>query len=151
MPLGKPERKHYMEQVRQHQEGMERGNTYPFGIFSKDGALLGSVSLMDLSRGVFQNAYLGYRLFSQHWRQGFGKEAVAAVLDIGFKDLGLHRIEAGIMPNNRRSIALAKSLGFRKEGLSRGRLFLRGQWRDMALYVILSEDFGIFWKDRTRT
>lgn len=43
---------------------------YRFGIFLKDGALVGEVSLMDISRQVFQNAYLGYRVFNNYWGMG---------------------------------------------------------------------------------
>lgn len=41
------------------------------------------------------------------------------MIDIGFKDIKLHRIEAGIEPGNKRSIALAKSLKMRREGLKK--------------------------------
>ena len=116
---------------------------YDFGIFLKNGNLIGGVSLMDISRQVFQNAYLGYRIFNNYWGKGYGKEAIKAAIEIAFIDLKLHRIEAGIEPRNKRSIRLAKSIGLRREGLSKKRLFLRGKWLDMALYVATSEDFGI--------
>lgn len=119
---------------------------YDFGIFLKDGTLVGGVSLMDISRQVFQNAYLGYRIYNNHWGKGYGKEAVRLTIEIAFKELNLHRLEAGISPKNKRSIALAKSAGLKKEGLSRKRLFLDGKWQDMLLFVALSEDFGVRWK-----
>jgi len=119
---------------------------FDFGIFLKDGTLIGGVSIMDISRQVFQNAYLGYRIFNNHWGKGYGKEGVRLGIDIAFRDLKLHRLEAGIDPKNRRSIALAKAIGMEREGYSKKRLYLRGQWLDMVLFVARSEDFGIEWK-----
>lgn len=115
---------------------------YEFGIFRKDdGALLGTVSLMDISRGIFQNAYLGYRIFNIYWGQGYAQEACKAAIAIAFKNLKLHRIEAGIAPKNTRSIKTAKALGLRKEGLSRRRLLINKKWMDMAIYAATKEDF----------
>lgn len=104
---------------------------------------MGGISLMDISRQAFQNANLGYWIFNNHWGKGYGKEAVRLAIDIAFRDLKLHRLEAGIEPKNRRSMALAKAVGMKREGCSWKRLFLRGQWQDMVLFVARSEDFGI--------
>ena len=117
---------------------------YELGIFRKDdGLLIGTVDLMDLSRGVFQNAYLGYRIYNNHWGQGYATEACKAALILAFRDLKLHRVEAGIGPKNRRSIRVAKAIGLRKEGLSPRRIFSNGKWVDVVLYAATSEDFGI--------
>ena len=119
---------------------------YDFGIFKKNGTLVGGVSLMDISRQVFQNAYLGYRIFNNHWGNGYGKEGVSLALQMAFKTLKLHRVEAGIDPGNKRSKALAKSLKMRRESFSKKRIFLDEKWQDMVLYAITSEEFGIKWK-----
>lgn len=119
---------------------------FDFGVFLKDGSLVGGVSIMDISRQVFQNAYLGYRIYNNQWGKGYGKEGVKLAIDIAFRDLKLHRLEAGIEPTNFRSIALAKTIGLKREGYSKGRLFLRGKWLDMVLFVAKSEDFGVQWK-----
>lgn len=123
---------------------------YNFGIFLKNGTLIGNTSLMDISRRVFQNAYLGYGIFNQYWGKGYGKEAVLAVIDIGFKELNLHRVEAGIDPQNKRSIALAKSIGLRREGLSLRRIYLREKWLDLVLFAATSEEFKINWKPKNK-
>lgn len=116
---------------------------YSFGIFRKDdGVLLGVVTLMDVSRAIFQNAYLGYRIFNNYWGQGYATEACQGALEIAFRDLKLHRVEAGIEPDNKVSIRIAKSLGLRKEGVSRRRLLVNGQWKDMILFAGTCEDFG---------
>lgn len=125
----------------------ELDKNYFLTIFRRDdGAMLGFVSLMDVSRAIFQNAYLGYRILNTQWQYGYGKEAVSAILQLGFKNLFLHRIEAGIEPHNKASIALAKSVGLRKEGLSPKRLYPRGKWVDLVLYAATCEDFKIKYK-----
>lgn len=98
---------------------------------------------MDISRAVFQNAYLGYGVLSTKWGKGYGKEMVKAIMEIAFKTLKIHRVEAGIEPANKRSIALAKSLKMRREGLSKRRLFLNNEWLDMVIYAMTSEEMGI--------
>lgn len=115
---------------------------YNYGIFRKDdGVLLGSVSLMDVSRGVFNNAYLGYRIFNIYWGQGYAQEACRATLDIAFKNLKLHRVEAGISPRNKKSIRTARGLDMRYEGLSKRRLFFNGKWEDMMIYALTKEEY----------
>ena len=122
----------------------QQDSHYIFGVFMKKSEkFIGSTALMDISRGVFQNAYLGYWIGNTSWGQGLGIEAVKATIQIGCSTLQLHRIEAGIEPQNRRSIRLAKSLKMRREGMSRRRLFLRGGWQDLVLYAMTSEELGI--------
>ena len=116
---------------------------YDLAIFNKKRALVGVVAAMDVSRGISQTAFLGYRIFNNYWRMGYGKEAVRALLDIGFKDIKLHRIEAGIEPGNIRSIKLAKSLGMRREGLKKRAIFLKNRWVDLIMYTLTTEDVGI--------
>lgn len=110
---------------------------YDFGIFRKeDGVLIGKVCLMDISRGVFQNAYVGYRIFNIYWGHGYAQEATKAAVQLAFKNLNLHRVEAGIAPKNKRSIKTAKALGFQKEGLSKKRLKINNKWVDIEIYAI---------------
>lgn len=139
--------KKFKEHLKKNQLWRAQDHFYEFGIFRKDdGVFLGVVTLMDVSRQIFQNAYLGYRIFNNHWGQGYATEACLAAVEIAFKDLKLHRIEAGIAPTNKASIKVAKRLGLRKEGLSPRRLFTHGKWTDMLLYAGTSEEFGFKFK-----
>ena len=126
---------------------------YDFGIFLKDGTLVGVISLMDVSRQIFQNAYIGYRIFNNHWGKGYAKEALKLTLEIAFKKLKLHRIEAGIEPNNKSSIAVSKSIGMRRESISKKRLYVKTEkkWMDMVIYAITCEEFGVKWNDKNFT
>lgn len=118
-------------------------NFYDLAIFNREGALVGFVAIMEVARGLSHTAYLGYRIFNNHWRLGYGKEAVQAMIDIGFRDIKLHRIEAGIEPGNIRSIKLARSLGMRREGLKKRALYLRNKWVDLIMYTLTTEDIGV--------
>ncbi len=69
------------------------------------------------------------------------QEAVRELLKIGFNEMGLHRIEANIMPANTPSRTLARRLGFREEGYARGYLAIAGKWEDHIHYVMLAEEY----------
>lgn len=97
---------------------------------SSDGAILGSINLNEIVRGIFQSAYLGYQIGAEFARQGYMTEALALMLRHAFADLKLHRLEANIQPGNVPSIALVKRAGFVKEGYSRKYLKICGRWRD---------------------
>jgi ribosomal-protein-alanine N-acetyltransferase len=62
-------------------------------------------------------ASIGYELARSFWRQGIMTEALEAIINLGFREMGLNRIEAVVMPENGSSIKLLEKLGFRNEGL----------------------------------
>jgi len=109
-----------------------------------DGAVVGAVSLSQIFRGGFQNAYLGYYVGVPYARQGYMTEALQLVLQYTFEHLKLHRLEANIQPGNAASIALVKRAGFTREGFSRRYLKVCGRWRDHERWAIIAED----WKRR---
>jgi [ribosomal protein S5]-alanine N-acetyltransferase len=137
----------FLKTLKSQHENQSSDRVYDLGIFtSSDMKLVGIVSLMDLVRGLFQNAFLGLTIFNMYWKCGYGKAATEAVVDIAFNDLGLHRLEAGIEPRNTRSIRGVRAFGFRKEGRKKRAVYLRGQWRDLMMYSLTCEDVGIEWK-----
>lgn len=69
-------------------------------------------------------------------------EALRAAVSYAFGDLGLHRLEANIQPENVASIALVRRLGFQKEGFSPSYLRLGGQWRDHERWALLADSSG---------
>jgi ribosomal-protein-alanine N-acetyltransferase len=133
-------------------ERRRKDQYFDFAVFLKsEGELIGTIALMDIARGVFQNAYLGYRLFNNYWNQGYGKEMVRASFKIGFQVLKLHRLEAGIDPKNRRSIFLVGSVGMRKEGCKKRALFLKNKWQDIVIYSMTCEDLKLKFSGDTKS
>ena len=106
----------------------------------EDHAIVGVANLSEIVRGCFQNAYLGFYGSAPFVGQGLMREGVGLMLKHAFQDLKLHRIEANVQPANTRSLALVKSLGFRKEGFSPRYLKICGRWRDHERWTRLAED-----------
>ncbi len=117
---------------------------YGFGIFlKKGGAFVGEVSLGSVQRGPFQSANVGYWIDEAHAGKGYMPEAVAVVLRYAFEQLGLHRVEAAIVPRNTRSRRVTEKLGMRDEGTSERFLQIRGAWEDHVRYAITSEEWAV--------
>ncbi|MCM1258786.1 MAG: GNAT family N-acetyltransferase [Roseburia sp.] len=102
--------------------------------------IIGTVCFHNIIRSEFQRCTIGYKLDRDFWHLGMAKEAVSFLVTQIFKDLGLHRIEAYVMPKNLNSIYLLDSLGFKREGLCRHTAKIQGRWTDHFLYALISED-----------
>jgi len=74
----------------------------------------------------------------------FGEEHVlgAAQADpLRTEVAGLHRVQAGVMPRNVRSIRVIEKLGMRFEGLAERYLLINGVWEDHQLYAVTVDEW----------
>jgi ribosomal-protein-alanine N-acetyltransferase len=108
---------------------------------NEDAAVLGSIEVSQIARGILQSAYLGYQIGSPYEGKGYMSEAMRLMLDFAFGALKLHRLEANIQPKNRSSLALAKRLGFKREGYSPRYLKIGGRWQDHERWAVLKEEW----------
>lgn len=74
------------------------------------GQFLGWFALGPNDGGV---GHLGYRLHRHAWGQGYGLEGAAALVDHGFRDLGLTAVHADTMAVNLGSRRIMEKLGMR--------------------------------------
>lgn len=135
--------------LRAQRNAIEQGNRawdedreYTFGIALPDGALAGRIRLSVVVRGPWQNANLGYYVDRAANGRGIGTEAVGLVVGLAFDSLGLHRVQAGVMPRNAASIRILAKNGFREVGLAPRYLRINGRWEDHVLFAITREDLG---------
>jgi RimJ/RimL family protein N-acetyltransferase/GNAT superfamily N-acetyltransferase len=101
------------------------------------GELVGSCGAY-LRREPHRDWEIGYVLARPHWRRGFGREAVSALVAFAFgEEVGAHRLYATVDVANAASAALLRGLGFRLEGHQHADAFVRGRWRDSLVFARL--------------
>lgn len=132
------------ERLQRDRELLDAGSGMRLWIFKKEdvnlSCIIGDFAFSNIVRGAFQSCHLGYKIDEQELNRGFMTEALRSGIAFAFKELALHRIEANIMPRNKRSIRVVEKLGFVNEGLSRKYLKINGTWEDHFHYVLLNED-----------
>jgi RimJ/RimL family protein N-acetyltransferase len=84
---------------------------------------------------------IGYELAPQHWGKGYATEAARAMLDFGFRELGLHRISSWCIADNVASARVLERLGMKLEGRLRQNERFKGRWWDTLLYAILEDEW----------
>ncbi|TCZ80891.1 GNAT family N-acetyltransferase [Paenibacillus albiflavus] len=105
--------------------------------------IIGSIALNNIVRGAFQSCHLGYRIDQNVRNKGYMTEALKKVIHHAFNKMGLHRIEANIMPRNQASMKLIENLGFYQEGLALKYLKINGVWEDHIHMVMRNTDLEI--------
>jgi len=110
----------------------------------ESGRIGGFFNLNEIVRGPFQNAYAGWSVDAELFGRGVGTAGVRALLAFAFAapplGLGLHRVQANIIPRNQASVRVAQKAGFRLEGLARRYLSIAGAWEDHAMYALTVEE-----------
>jgi ribosomal-protein-alanine N-acetyltransferase len=100
------------------------------------GRTVGVAVLDDLRRGTACNAALSVWVDRDERRRGVGTAAVEQLL-IHAGDLGLHRLEAAVLPDDAPARGLLTATGFLPVGLAQGYRMVAGRWRDHVLFECL--------------
>jgi [ribosomal protein S5]-alanine N-acetyltransferase len=108
---------------------------------NEDRRIVGSIGIFLIEYGSQYGCCVGYMVGAPYVRRGYATEALQLMLHFAFNTLKLHRVEANIQPGNVPSLALARRVGFQKEGYSPRYLKICGQWRDHERWAILVEDW----------
>lgn len=100
-----------------------------------DDGFVGCCSLTDIDRW-HKRGEVGFLLGREAWGQGFGLEAIRAI--VGYAGAsGLRKLAARTHLGNRRSELLLEKLGFTQEGLLRGHVVRDAERRDCRLFGLL--------------
>lgn len=86
-------------------------------------------------------AEIGYGLFDDNYKgQGIMSEVIALIVNYGFRNMGLERIEAFVDTNNTPSIKLLKRMNFKKEGLLKHHYFHNNRMEDSIVFALLKSE-----------
>jgi ribosomal-protein-alanine N-acetyltransferase len=125
-------------QRRRLEEAAEAAEGWRFAILDGD-AIAGRINLTDVIRGPLQLANVGYFVDQRRNGRGLASAAVADVVEFAFGDAGLHRVEAGTLPDNLASQRVLEKNGFERFGLARKLLLLGDEWRDHVLFERIAD------------
>jgi putative acetyltransferase len=121
--------------------GCEESGWCQLGIRVDGGSVLAGDVGFRLS-GDPPQAEIGVTLAPQYQGRGLATEAVDALLDHLFTELGIHRVFASVDPGNTASIALFVRLGFSQEAHFLQSIWFKGAWADDVVFALLKHERG---------
>ncbi|EYT48302.1 GNAT family N-acetyltransferase [Brachybacterium muris] len=115
------------------------GTSLPLAIVV-DGRLGGQVTASPILYGPQHSAVLGYWVDQHLAGRGIAPRAAALVIDHLFAEMGMHRVEVTVRPENTASLRVVQKLGLRPEGLRRRAIHVDGDWRDHLVFALTAEE-----------
>jgi [ribosomal protein S5]-alanine N-acetyltransferase len=107
----------------------------------QNGQVIGRAGFHNWYAGHFR-AEIGYMLHDEYYRnRGYMTEAVTAIVNYGFRKMGLNRIEAHVGVQNIASLKILHHLGFREEGLLREHYFTENRIEDSIVLALLEAEY----------
>jgi [ribosomal protein S5]-alanine N-acetyltransferase len=130
----------WIRQVETDHHEFETGQSVRLYLFEPGAGtpVLGLVSFSNIVRGPLQSCFLGYALDQRQQGRGLMTGAIRLGIEYMFGEMNLHRISANYMPDNTRSGAVLKRLGFTVDGYARDYLRIDGRWQDHILTSLLN-------------
>lgn len=104
-----------------------------------DQEIIGEVGF-NFINGKDRSGSLTVWLAEERLRQGIATKSAKAMIQYGFEQLGLHRVEMAVASDNARALAFVESLGFVKEGILRHAECRYDEFVDVVMYSKLSDE-----------
>ena len=109
-------------------------------VITVDGRLAGQITAGPIQYGALRSAVIGYWIDRRMAGRGLVPRAAALVIDHLFAELGLHRIEVTVRPENTSSLRVVEKLHLRAEGMRRSAIHVDGGWRDHLVFALTAEE-----------
>lgn len=126
--------------LRQFRGKFDLGQDFTYGIFGRDEteALGGTGLHTRIGDDAFE---IGYWIRASRAGEGLGTESTAALTRVAFELTDVDRVEIRCEPENERSRAIPRKLGYREEATLRRRL-RHPDPRDVVVYSLFRDDFA---------
>jgi RimJ/RimL family protein N-acetyltransferase len=110
-------------------------------VIEREGEVIGDLMLRLTAGDPPSVAEIGWVCNPAHGGQGFVTEAARALIDLGFRHYGVHRIFAQLDARNTASARLCERLGMTKEAHLRQDYWSKGEWTDSLHYGLLRDEW----------
>lgn len=114
----------------------------PF-VIEVQGRVQGQLNVANVMYGSVSSAVLGYWVSPEVAGRGVMPTSVALVTDYLMDQVGLHRVEINVRPENTASLKVIEKLGFRYEGLKQRYIHINGDWRDHYVFALTKEELPV--------
>lgn len=122
-------------------EGYSQNNKALWGMELKStGKLVGTIDFVTINH-KHKSAEVGYVLSEDFWGKGFTTEATKKIIEYGFTELALIRIQARCFVENIGSQRVMEKAGMTFERVIRKGMFAKGKYQDLKLYSILADEY----------
>jgi RimJ/RimL family protein N-acetyltransferase len=102
-----------------------------------DGSAVGVIGI-EIREDVYRkSALLGYWISETLWGKGKMPKAIQLITGYAFENLGLIRIQAGVLSNNPRSMRVLEKAGFTLEGILKNNIIKNGVIMDEHIFAAL--------------
>jgi [ribosomal protein S5]-alanine N-acetyltransferase len=129
--------------IRRISEAFSSGESIDWAITHRDNDRLIGKCRFSSWRREHCRAEISYILARKHWGQGIAGEALCALLSFGFRQMGLHSIEAQVTPGNDASTRMLERLGFVLEGHLRESFLVEDTFVDSLIFSLLRKDWDV--------
>ena len=109
-------------------------------VITVEGRIIGQISAGPIQYGALRSAALGYWIDRRAAGRGLVPRAAALMIDHLFAELGLHRVEVTVRPENTASLRVVEKLHLRPEGMRRSAIHVDGRWRDHLVFALTAEE-----------
>lgn len=127
--------------IEREKEFLEESSVHFIAVNESESQVIGTCSISNVVRGVFQSCHMGYSIDRNYEGTGQMFKLAEHTIDHVFTQMKLHRIIANHMPENIRSEALLKRLGFEREGYAKRFLQIAGKWEDHVLNSLINTKY----------
>lgn len=109
-----------------------------YAIAENGGEYQGTISLKNID---YINKNAEYAIVLRHSSQGKGlaSKATKELLEIAFKNMGLHRVYLNVLADNYHAIRVYEKNGFEYEGKWKEHLRIKDEWKSLCWYAITSD------------
>ncbi len=129
----------FKAQIKSLLRQLERNEGLPFVILYRN-EIVGQLNVANIMHGSVSSCVIGYWIIPEVAGRGITPTAVALAMDYMFTNVGLHRVEIAIRPENLPSLRVVQKLGLRYEGLKKNYIHINNEWRDHYIFALTADE-----------
>lgn len=130
------------QQILWHQQQLKKADEINFVVSLHDGTAIGTVSILHLDTRNRKAEWGRLIIGPKEYRAGgYGREVEKLILEYTFNHLNLNKLYCEVLEKNTKVINLHKKNGFKEEGRLREHIYKNGEYVDVVVLALLSEDY----------